>query len=321
MQRLRTALLCLAATQTSIWAADTSLLGMVMPDAKVIAGAQVTRVKNSPFGNFVLSHMQLDDPDFQKFMTATGFDPRRDLSELIIASNAATNDPSRWLVLAKGTFDPARIHDVAQSSGAVITNHKGIAIIEITGSQSTQKATSTGAIAIFDASTAVMGPLDVVQAAIDRRVARLGVAIGLVSKVKQISASNDFWFTTLVPLSEFASSMPDANLAGALKGNMLKAVQQASGGVKFGSDILLTAEIVTRSPQDASALMDVVKFIAGLIQTNRKSDKTAERVSTVLDSIKCSAQGNVMTMSLSIPESTLEQMLNSMRQERRPAVK
>jgi len=261
--------------------------------------------------------MQLDDPDFQKFMTATGFDPRRDLSELIIASNAATNDPSRWLVLAKGTFDISKIHGVAQSTGAIVTSHKGIAIIGIAGNQSGQKATSTGAIAVFDASTAVMGPLDVVQAAIDRRVARAGVATGLAGKVKQISASNDFWFTTLVPLSEFASSMPDANLAGALKGNMLKAVQQASGGVKFGTDILLTAEIVTRSPQDASALVDVVKFIAGLIQTNRKSDKTAERVSTVLDAIKCSAQGNVMTMSLSIPESTLEQMLNAMRQDHR----
>jgi hypothetical protein len=318
MRKLQNALLCLAAGQTLLFAADTSLLSMVMPDAKVIAGAQVTRVKNSPFGNFVLSHMQLDDPDFQKFMAATGFDPRRDLSELIIASNAATNDPSRWLVLAKGTFDTARIHGVAQSSGAAITNHKGVAIIGIAGNQNVQKATSTGAIAIFDASTAVMGPLDVVQAAIDRRVARAGVATGLAGKVRQTSASNDFWFTTLVPLSEFASSMPDANLAGALKGNMLKAVQQASGGVKFGSDILLTAEIVTRSPQDASALVDVVKFIAGLIQTNRKSDKTAERVSTVLDAIKCSAQGNVMTMSLSIPESVLEQMLNAMRQDHRP---
>src|SRR5260370_41450994 len=98
MPRLRNALFCLAAGQALMLAADRSLLSLVMPDAKVIAGAQVVRVKNSPFGNFVLSHMQLDDPDFQKFMAATGFDPRRDLSELIIASNAATNDPSRWLV-------------------------------------------------------------------------------------------------------------------------------------------------------------------------------------------------------------------------------
>ncbi len=112
--------------------------------------------------------------------------------------------------------------------------------------------------------------------------------------------------------------MPDANLAGALKGNMLQAVQQASGGIKFGTNIMLSLEIVTRSSQDASALVDVVKFIAGLIQTNRKNDKTAEKVSTVLDALRCSAQGNVMTMSLSIPETVLEQMLESMRQERRP---
>jgi hypothetical protein len=254
-------------------------------------------------------------------MAATGFDPRRDLSEVLIASNASQNDPSRWLVLAKGTFDAARIQSLAQTTGAIITPYKGIAVIALNASQGNgqaQKATSTAAIAFLDPGTAVMGTPDAIQATIDRRVARAGFSTGLAGKVQQVSAANDFWFTTLLPLSEFASSMPDAGLAGALKGNMLQAVQQASGGIKFGTIIVLSAEIVTRSPQDASALVDVVKFIAGLIQTNRKNDKTAEKVSTVLDALRCNAQGNVMTMSISIPETVLEQMLESMRQERRP---
>jgi hypothetical protein len=324
MRRFRNALFCLALGQALLPAADTALLSLVMPDAKVIAGAQVNHVKNSPFGAFVLSHMQIDDPDFQKFMAATGFDPRRDLSELLIASNSARNDPSGWLILAKGTFDAARIQGTAKSLGGAIAPYKGMSIISLSaahGGGQAQKASSTAAIAFLDPSTAAMGTFDAVEAAIDRRIARAGVATGLAGKVQQISSTNDFWFTTLVPLSEFADSMPDSNLAGALKGNLLQNVQQASGGVKFGSNIVLSAEIMTRSPQDASALVDVVKFIAGLIQTNRESDKTASKVSTVLDALRCSAQGNVMTMSLSIPEAALEQMMDSMLQERRSQTK
>jgi len=93
-------------------------------------------------------------------------------------------------------------------------------------------------------------------------------------------------------------------------------VQQASGGIKFGQTVQLSAEAITRSPKDASALVDVVKFVAGLIQTNRQGDKTAAQVSTLLDGLQTSAQGNTMTMTLAIPEATLEQMLSMMRQDR-----
>jgi hypothetical protein len=110
--------------------------------------------------------------------------------------------------------------------------------------------------------------------------------------------------------------MPDPNLSSAMKGNLLGAVQQASGGIKFGQTVQLSAEAITRSPKDASALVDVVKFVAGLIQTNRQGDKTAAQVSTLLDGLQTSAQGNTMTMTLAIPEATLEQMLSMMRQDR-----
>lgn len=88
-------------------AADPGLLRLVMPDAKVIAGIQVDQSKNTAFGQYVLSHMQVDDQGLNKFIQATGFDPRRDVSEIVIASNWSSATPqSRWLVLAKGQFDP-----------------------------------------------------------------------------------------------------------------------------------------------------------------------------------------------------------------------
>lgn len=302
---------CIALLQIAGFAADASLLSLVMPDAKVIAGLHVDKAKGSPFGMYVLSHMQLDDPDFVKFIAATGFDPRRDVTDVVVAANGLTYDPSHWLVLAKGTFQPGRIVEAAEANGGSVAKYRGVDIL----TRSSADASMSGAVAFLDSSTVVMGDVDGVQGAIDRRKAGGGASSTLARKVRQVGAANDFWFTTLVPLSEFASVMPDPNLSNAMKGNLLGAVEQASGGIKFGQTVQLSAEAITRSPKDASALVDVVKFVAGLIQTNRQGDKTAAQVSTLLDGLQTSAVGNTMTMTLAIPEGTLEQMLSTMHQE------
>lgn len=305
---------CIVLLQTVAFAADPSLLRLVMPDAKVIAGAQVEQAKNSLFGRYVLAHLQLDDPDFVKFVAATGFDPRRDVREVVVASNAAQYDPSHWVVLATGTFEPARIMTAVQANGGTVVKHRGIDIL--TGAKKDDAQAAQGALAFLDGSTAVMGDVPGVEAVIDRHKANARTSTKLAAKVQQVSANYDFWFTTMVPLAEFAGAMPDPNLSNAMKGNLMAAIQQTSGGVKFGPTIQLYAEAITRSPQDASALVDVVKFLAGLIQTNRQNDKTAAQVSTLLDGLQTTTDGNTMTMSLAIPEATLEQMMSSLRRPR-----
>ena len=45
---------------------------------------------------------------------------------------------------------------------------------------------------------------------------------------------------TLVPLSDFAGAMPDPNLSGAMKGNLLAAINQASGGIRFGDTVTIS---------------------------------------------------------------------------------
>src|SRR5712692_9547451 len=113
--------LALAIPLAALAATDPGLLRLIMPDAKVIAGLQVTQTKNSLFGQFVLSHMQVEDETFKKFMAQTGFDPRRDVSEIVMASNWEQATPaSRWLVVARGSFNLPSITAAATANGGVI---------------------------------------------------------------------------------------------------------------------------------------------------------------------------------------------------------
>jgi len=296
-------------------AADPRLLRLMMPDAKVIAGLQVQQTKNSAFGEYVLSHMQVEDAGFKKFITQTGFDPRRDVTEIIMGSNWEQATPqNRWLVAARGTFNLPQIVGAAKANGGTVTDFQGSGILTYT---EPGKPDAESGIAFFDGSNAVMGDLDSVKAAIQRKQSNTAASGDLLAKVQEVSAKNDFWFVTVVPISEFASAMPNPNLSGAMKGDLLAAIHQASGGIRFGETVTISGEAVTRSPKDAQALSDVFRFLASLIQLNSQENKVAGQVSTLLDNMNLKTSDNVMTMSLAIPEQQLEQLLNTMRQERR----
>jgi hypothetical protein len=115
--------------------------------------------------------------------------------------------------------------------------------------------------------------------------------------------------------------MPDPNMQGAMKGNLMQAVSQASGGVRFGDPVQITGQAVTRSDKDAEALADVLRFLVGMIQQNRDSNATAGQISTLLDALDLKTSGNVMTMSLAIPEKQLEQLFEGIGQGHHQAAK
>src|SRR5438105_14672638 len=90
-------------------AADPQLLSLVMPDAKVLAGVNVDQAKTTPFGVYVLGQIQAQAAQhLQQISTLTGFDPTRDLHEILIASNGVPGGKS-GLVLARGNFDANKI--------------------------------------------------------------------------------------------------------------------------------------------------------------------------------------------------------------------
>jgi len=110
-------------------AADPQLLNLVMPDAKVLAGVNVEQAKGTQFGQFVLNQMQTQDTELQKLVTMTGFDPRRDVRELLVASDG-TPQGKTGLALAKGTFNVSMITAAATLQGVITEVYGGVTILE-----------------------------------------------------------------------------------------------------------------------------------------------------------------------------------------------
>jgi len=284
------------------FAADPGLLGLVPSDSKVVAGIHVDRSAASPFGQFLLRQMQQDDAGFKKFVTSTGFDPRRDLTEVITASPDGPQHAGHGVVLARGTFDVSRITTAAKAEGKSLTTYQSARVISGTWPKGEW-------IAFPDGSTAIIGDQDSVRTALDRRASG-GAALDfkIASKVQELSGKYDAWIVSASPVANFADKMPNAQVNGAMNGDMMKSIELATGGLQFGSTIQIVAEAVTRSDKDASALVDVVKFLAGMIQLNRDKGEVAN-FAALLDTMNLKAVGNSMMISLSIPEANLEQMM------------
>jgi hypothetical protein len=289
------AVLAAIVISTGLQAADPVLLNMVMPDAKVVAGINVQKAKTSPFGQFLLTQMPEGD-GLKEFAAETGFDPRRDLNEVLMASNT---DQKKGLALARGTFNISQMTAAALKDGKhSVETYKGAQLILPAGAENGH------AIAFLSASIAMVGDLANVKAAIDRSSSSNAIDSNLAAKISGYSAA-DAWSVSIVPVSTLhgADQATDNNpIAGALK-----TIQQASGSVTFSSPVLISAEALALTDQDATSLSDVLKFVVGLVMGNADSAPFAD----LLKGLNVTTDHSTIKVQLSIPEDQLEQLLKS----------
>lgn len=281
-------------------AVDTGLLNLVMPDAKVLAGVNVDQAKNSPFGQYVLSQVQTQNQDLKKLEALTGFDPTRDVRELLVASSTAGGTDHTGLFLARGTFNPGLIAAAATAHDAVTESYNGVTIIE--------DPKKMHGLAFPDASLAIVGDIANVKAAIDRQKSPTGsLPASIVAQVNQWSGSQDAWGISAVPLSTLhppatAPKMPGVNPQNAAFQN----IQSAAGGVKFGALVVVTGQVQAATAQDAQQLADTVKLLANLAQMQAANEPIA---AALAQSLTVSTSGATVNASVSVPLDQLEQAL------------
>ena len=287
-----------AVFSSALSAADSRLLNLVMPDAKVLAGVNVDQAKTTPFGQFVLTTLlQQQDQKLQQLATLTGFDPRRDVHELLLASGGAPGNKT-GLALALGAFDPAKIAAAAQLAGAGAETYSGVSIIEDPQHQ-------TG-FAFLDSTLVVAGDLANVKAAIDRHAGGPTIPIALATQVNQLSSAQDAWAISTVPPSTLKPPAAVPPAAGVNVQNALQKIESASAGVKFGSVVVLTGQAQAATPQDASSLGDVLKLFVSMAQVQAAQHPEA---AALAQSLVVGTQGSIVKITLSLPEDQIQQLV------------
>lgn len=278
-------------------AADPQLLNLVMPDAVVLAGVNVDSAKTSPFGQYVLSQLQSNDQDMQKLIALTGFDPTRDVSELLAASNGT---PNTGLLLARGSFDAVKITAAALAGGGSTETYGtvGVTIIE--------DPKQTHGVAFLRSTLVVAGDLASVKAAIDRQAVAAPIPAALSTQVNNWSGLQDAWAISTVPPSSLQPPANAPKVPGMNGQGPFQTIQSAAGGVKFGAVVAITAQAQSDNAQDAASMGDALKLLANLAQMQAAQNPTA---ASLAQSLQVSTSGSTLTVTLSLPEDQLQQIV------------
>jgi hypothetical protein len=289
------------------YTADSQLLSLVMPDAKVLAGVNVDSAKASPFGMYVLTQMQSNNTGLQQLIALTGFDPTRDVHELLAATDATPGSKTpTGLVLARGNFDAATITTVATAKGAVTEVYGGATIIE-----DPQK---TAGLAFLSSTLVIAGDMANVKAAIDRPGTGQSLPSAVLTQVGQWSGAEDAWIVTTVPLG---SLLPSGTGAGAGSGSagvnpmagVMQQVLQMAGGVKFGNSVVGTAAIQSDNAADATQLANTLQFVVNLMQMQSQSkSQGSSQLASLAQGFSVNAQGATVNVTVTLPEAQFQQL-------------
>jgi hypothetical protein len=188
-----------------------------------------------------------------------------------------------------------QILNAAQAHRAgTLLNYNGVQVLQTSGKKANW-------LAILDGRIAIAGDQELVKAALDRRGGSAANS-ALAPDAASLQNRYDAWVVAAgvftPPVSDRTPAPPAAALA---------AIQKTIAGVEFGANIRFTGEAVTRSEKDAQALVDVVRFMASMLQLNRDGNPQFQLIEPVLNAMDLRAEAATVKLSVSIPEADLEQ--------------
>lgn len=291
----------LLASQAVFASVDSGLLAMAPAEATLLTGVDVTRTANSHLGAYMLRQMH-SDQDFDKFIALTGFDPRRDLQQILfVGLGRQTGSDSRFAVLARGSFDPARLTGAAQAKGAVLTHYHGMPVLV---QNSGKRAVG---IAFPQADIVVVGDLETVHRVIAPE-GSTGLDPKLTEQVNRIGSGNDVWFATLLSGSFLGQQLGGAapELQGA---QALQSILESSGGLQFGDALTVSLDVIARSPEDARSLSDLLHFAGNLLQMHSSSTAGSLLARSAVGTMQVTTDGSNLHASAALPEAQVEQAI------------
>ncbi len=274
-----------------------------MPDAKALAGVSFARLRASPLARDLWTRAPAQQPELAELMKTTGSDPLRDLEEILIAAPAGSAQQNA-LLLARGAFPSARWIELAQSRGASMETFQGVPIL------TSVKDKEPMALALVGESLLIAGDPASVRGAIARRDRPSRLPAEIRSQVVELSSGYEMWFLTLAPIADLRPSAPDPRMAGALEGDLVKAIEQASGGARLGKGLEFVVTTLSRTEQDAAGLANAIRFFTGMAQGRDSGGPS------VLQDIR--QEGRQLRVSVSIPADQLKRILAVVARGRQP---
>ena len=280
---LSVAILGCSSTQFGSARVDRVLAALVPADTILLSGIRMSELRTTPLYNKMISQQRL--PELNDFARQTNFDPRKDVNDMLVASNGAD-----VVVLARGNFK------VLAPPGSKKSSYKGVTIY----------GGAEGAYAILDPTTAVAGVERALRKAIDQKQSGRPGAAALLDRAATLQGTGQIWF-----VSSGWGTLPDklSSQGGNLSnfGRLFRSVEKASGTADLRSGIVAIATGVCRTEPDAKTLGDTARGLVGLGRLSVPENQP--EMLRLFDGFTVEQKQRSVQLNVNIPSDLIDRML------------
>jgi hypothetical protein len=265
---------------------DPALATIIPADTVMAAGVKVEGVRQTPlYAKYIekAGLLRVDD-----FAQKTGFDPRKDLYELLATSNGKD-----IIVMARGKFSPLGLEPKA-SEGIPRTNYKGLTLI----------GDEKSAVAFINPSVAVAAPMPVLRNFLDHRTETSGPPQALADQLTQIRPDSQIW-AAAIGGENFSRLIPEAGNMANLN-RILADVQSAtvSLDLRFGFDFV--GQAIYANEKSAQSTTEALRALLGFARLNTPNSEPD--LLKAYDGIQVNQLKNTMKVSANLSNDMVEKL-------------
>jgi hypothetical protein len=265
---------------------DPVLARMIPPGTVSLLGARMDQIKTTQIYQKLIAQKKL--PDLDRFTHDTGFDPRRDVRELLVASNQSQGQA---VALARGSFQVSNF-------GTLKTFKHGIYVIH---------GDDKSGFCLLDKTTAAAGPLTGLYAALDHWHSGAAPATPeLLKQVRQIPANSQVW----------AVSEGGFNLPGSLSlrqgstdfGQIFRGVERSAlwANLQNGMDATIVGDVNTEA--DAKNLGDAARGLIGFARLTVPENH--KELLKLWDGFHVDQQARHITITANVPQDLIDRLVD-----------
>jgi len=265
---------------------DNVLERMVPPGATSLVGGHMDQIKQTQIYKKMLATQNLGQLD--QFASDTGFDPRRDVRELLFTTNAQGS-----VMLARGTF---HINSITLK-GAKKTRHGQYDIWGQGGN----------GFCILDPTLAVAGDIPAVEAALDEWTSGTHTAAQpLLARVAGVNPQSQLWGISMGTGNFLADHPPAAN-SGLDFSKIFSSLHDYWFQADFSAGMRAEVHGTTGTEKDAMNLRDAVRGLVGLGRLNVPENQP--ELLKVWDGITVDQQGRSISLHADIAQDLIDKMV------------
>ena len=331
-----------ACAHAQVVVVDRDLAALMPPGTTSLMGVDVARMTEAPLYQYLEKEGGGAGSGFggaiDNFAAVSGFDPRRHVERLLVAS---WGDPSRmktpadlpFLALARGRFDVAALGDILARTSTESSEYRGLAVYHFRSGGDAAKSEDGDEIktpepvwfslSFLDGTTAVIGPQQIVLKALDRRFdagPSLIENTALLGLAETVESKNQIWGVSEQPGKLMPKEGPDGASAQELPATrILKTMQQSIFALDMMDGLDFKAEGLFTSAEDARLLGDAAR---GLLAMGRLTIGSKNPGLIIfLDSIGVTETDTRVNFTVNIDAVDFEKMIEALKATQAGTVK